>query len=291
MKKKENFTIKIGIIIAVLLSICVMPANAWWNDNYWDDYYGDDLSWENYLDDCVVTGYYDGGNDDNWWDDDWWSNNNDDDWGGGYSDDSFDDPYDDYTPSNNGDNNSGNGNGNNTNNPDTPGPYHPDPNDKMAKPNIPTTMEPQTPNTCVTSIMVFLNHLFGDNIKEGDILSYAAKNLNAWVLYTGVPDDKIIPLVTNYFNITTFDDYKTAIDNGNFVMTDILVGSHTEMFNGEEVTINDGHNVLIVGYDDDNPENLIYMDPQTGTLQIENKDYFDGDYNNGGYNIVITSKK
>lgn len=52
-----------------------------------------------------------------------------------------------------------------------PQEYKPDKKDKLVKDKIPMKMEKQFPNACVTSIMEYINHLFGGDINEGKYIS------------------------------------------------------------------------------------------------------------------------
>ncbi|GHT17679.1 hypothetical protein FACS189429_2280 [Bacteroidia bacterium] len=261
------------------------PVWAYGLDNNWDDWYGDN-NIDNLieLDEVVCTP-----EDDTTYHSDWWDSE-DDDWGdydGGWEDD---DDGSDY--------NAGWGAGDDTsssNNNQNPPPaeddgkpknYVPDPNDKMAKTDIPATMETQIKNTCVPAIMGFVNHLLGGNTNYGEYLMYYFQQYNVWIPSSEVTLTNLNAFVSHFFETTTFTDYKTAIDNGNVVMTDILVGTYTETTDGKEITVYDTHNVLVIGYDDDNPNNIIYMDSETGTLQEASVNYFRADYN-----IVITNNK
>lgn len=146
--------------------------------------------------------------------------------------------------------------------------------DSLAKKNLPRTMHKQFPNACVTSIMEYVdNKVFGGSANEGKyILGYLQK-YKGDVLNNGVSLKNIESFVKDYFETESFENYKTAIKNGNVVMTDIV-----SPLTG---TI---HNILILGYQVNG--NLIYMDPEEGMLKTMR-----GSYVGVHYNIVITGNK
>ena len=144
------------------------------------------------------------------------------------------------------------------------------PGDKLFKNNFTQTMFKQLPNTCVTSIMEYINHqLCGGNINEGTYqLSYLQMTGND-VNITGVSLNNIGPLTNVFFNTATSGSVISILNNGGVVMTDIpsIIGGST-------------HNVLIVGYNS-NDGTFIYMDPEFGYLKTASVDDFKFDYTYG----------
>jgi len=152
--------------------------------------------------------------------------------------------------------------------------YEPTAGDKLFKDNFTQTMYTQMPNTCVTSIMEYVNHLFGGNLNEGVFwIKYAQLTKNDAfpdgknVINSGVDLDKVESLVSTYFNlVNNGDNIITILNNGGVVMTDTpsTIGGSS-------------HNVLIVGYN--NTEGvLIYMDPECGYLKEAGPNEFSWHY-------------
>ena len=135
--------------------------------------------------------------------------------------------------------------------------YTPNSNDKMAKPDLKKTMPKQLPNTCVTSIMDYIDDNFCGNLSnEGDYTTDYANWKNVHVFRDGVDIGDIAEFVNRHFNTKEFNSFKEAIDNGYVILTCI-----------KSLVDNSVHNVLIIGYRDDNSGIYIYMDPEKGTLQ------------------------
>jgi hypothetical protein len=116
-------------------------------------------------------------------------------------------------------------------------------------------MPTQIPNTCVTSIMEYINHtLCGGNVNEGVYIQGYYASYGGNVLTDGVVTTNITSFVNNYFSTATFTGYANAINSGSIVMTNIASSIP-----------NSSHNVAVVGYHPDG--SLIYMDPELGSLQ------------------------
>lgn len=162
--------------------------------------------------------------------------------------------YDDYYPG-----------GNNPVEDKKPQEYKLDAKDKLVKDKIPMKMIKQLPNTCVTSIMEYVNHLFGGKINEGEYMADYWKTFGDLVTNKGVSIDNIDSFTNRHFDTSPFDSFQKSIDKGEVVMTDIPSDQENSV-----------HNVVVVGYTDDG--NLIYMDPEKGALQEGNPSYISGDY-------------
>ncbi len=162
--------------------------------------------------------------------------------------------YDDYYPG-----------GNNPVEDKKPQEYKLDAKDKLVKDKIPMKMIKQLPNTCVTSIMEYINHLFGGKVNEGEYMADYWKTFGDLVTNKGVSIDNIDSFTNRHFDTSPFDSFQKSIDKGEVVMTDIPSDQENSV-----------HNVVVVGYTDDG--NLIYMDPEKGALQEGNPSYISGDY-------------
>lgn len=162
--------------------------------------------------------------------------------------------YDDYYPGNN-----------NPVEDKKPQEYKPDAKDKLVKDKVPMKMIKQLPNTCVTSIMEYINHLFGGKANEGEYMADYWKTFGDLVINKGVSIDNIDSFTNRHFDTSPFDSFQKSIDKGEVVMTDIPSDQKSSV-----------HNVVVVGYTDDG--NLIYMDPEKGALQEGNPSYISGDY-------------
>ena len=82
-----------------------------------------------------------------------------------------------------------------------------------------------------------------------------------------------ITLLSVIIAITTFSDYKTVINKGYVIMTDI-----------PSSIPNSTHNIIIVGYKANG--DLIYMNPEKGYCYSVNQSYI-----KGSYKIVIKGVK
>jgi RHS repeat-associated protein len=147
--------------------------------------------------------------------------------------------------------------------------------DVFFKSNVPTSMNPQLGNTCVTSIMSYTNKLFGGDKSVNDFnddykMSYHGRDAKTG----GVLTSDVASFTSDEFNTTEFKGFINAINNFNPVMTDIPSSGKTS------------HNVLIVGYNSSNND-LIYMDPLTANL-METSDDLIFDCN---YSVQLTGNK
>lgn len=124
--------------------------------------------------------------------------------------------------------------------------------DILCNPNLSSTMSPQLPNTCVTSIMEYINNSFcGGSNNEGVYILDYLQTYEGLVNVDGVDPDDIPSFVDRHFNTTSFSGFQDAIDNGRIVMTDTF----------SDIP-NSTHNVAVVGYHSNGI--LIYMDPEMG---------------------------
>ena len=122
----------------------------------------------------------------------------------------------------------------------------------LAKDNLPATMLPQLPNTCVTSIMQYIdNNVFNGNADEGDYLLYYWQTFHENIVTDGVDLDDIEPFVSHFFNLGKFSTFQSSINDGFVVMTDMW----------SQIS-NSAHNILVLGYQPS--DELIYMDPEKG---------------------------
>ena len=100
----------------------------------------------------------------------------------------------------------------------------------------------------------FEERIYAENymLSQSGMQLYKIGSIND-VLITGVSSANVPGFVSNYFNTAPFTSYKSAIDNGYVVLTDIPTGqSYT-------------HCVTIVGYHPNG--DLVYMDPELGVLR------------------------
>ena len=99
-------------------------------------------------------------------------------------------------------------------------------------------MKKQLPNTCVTSSMEYINNnIFGDDANQGEYDLYALQMFKINIYKDGIVGfDQVKELVSNFFDTTTFSDYKTVINKGYVIMTDI-----------PSSIPNSTHNIIIVG--------------------------------------------
>lgn len=133
-----------------------------------------------------------------------------------------------------------------------PSKYESSEGDVFARKKIPPTMKKQLPNTCVTSSMEYINRIFGGNVNEGKYIQsyYSMSRQNA--LLDGIAFNHVYPFVNQHFHTKLGLDYKTSIDRGMVVMTDL--------FNKDSI-----HAVVVVGYNT-SKNTYIYMDPEKGYL-------------------------
>jgi len=139
------------------------------------------------------------------------------------------------------------------------GAYTPSVVDKMAKANLPTTMDPQLPNSCVTAIMEYMNNkVWNGNINEGVYIQAYMQMTGKNPILNGINMNYLGQFIMQFFHTAGFNSIKAVIDSGGVVMTDIpssIAGS--------------SHNVLIVGYQPNG--NYICMDPEKGYMTSVNK--------------------
>ncbi|CAD0002241.1 hypothetical protein [Flavobacterium salmonis] len=132
-------------------------------------------------------------------------------------------------------------------------PYVALPNDKLAKPNIPTTIIKQVLNTCVSSGMEYLAQIYGKTVDRKTFEDYYHKQFGVFLILYGVDYSKMTAFANNFFETTAFVGVTQAIDAGNFMMTNLDVGNNVY------------HNVVIVGYHPNG--DYIYLDPFYGNLR------------------------
>ncbi|OUO21455.1 hypothetical protein [Bacteroides sp. An322] len=157
----------------------------------------------------------------------------------------------------------------------TPVKYKAETGDKLVKKNLKVTMNKQLPNTCVTSSMEYINNnIFGGDANQGEYDLYALQTFKINIYKDGIVGfDQVKELVSNFFDTTTFSDYKTVINKGYVIMTDI-----------PSSILNSTHNIIIVGYKANG--DLIYMNPEKGYCYSVNQSYI-----KGSYKIVIKGVK
>ena len=128
-------------------------------------------------------------------------------------------------------------------------------------------MNKQLPNTCVTSSMEYINNnIFGGDANQGEYDLYALQTFKINIYKDGIVGfDQVKELVSNFFDTTTFSDYKTVINKGYVIMTDI-----------PSSIPNSTHNIIIVGYKANG--DLIYMNPEKGYCYSVNQSYIKGSY-------------
>ena len=152
--------------------------------------------------------------------------------------------------------------------------YSPRADDKFARKNLPQTMDKQVQNTCVTSIMEYIdNKVFNGSRNEGEFILYSLQELEEDVLNDGVSLGRINDLVKHFFRTREFISYKDAIDRKKVVMTDV-----------PSTISSSSHNCVIIGYQSDGK--YIYMDPEKGELYVADESYF-----LENYKIVIAGIK
>lgn len=139
----------------------------------------------------------------------------------------------------------------------------------LQKKDLPQTMEAQSPNLCVTSIMAYAyNKVFGGNKDEGEFILYYWNTYNENPMYEGVSLEHIGSFVNTFFKVESALtlSYTQTIDNGYVAMTDIPSNIQ-----------NSRHNILALGYQ--LLMNLsIYMDPEKGEWYCVSPTYFCDDY-------------
>ena len=181
-------------------------------------------------------------------------------------DDGYNDDY--WYGGSNDENNSGGGYiGSNPNppgsetNPDAPKKYVPSDTDKLAKKDLPLTMEKQFPNHCVTTIMEYINNkVFNGKKNEGDyLLDYHKQIKKNFVIgsFAGVDPKELGTFITNNFTVPGTYTVETAISKEWVVFGTIPAGSENVL-----------HAVVIVGYIG---SDYIYMDPAEGKMQTNKK--------------------
>lgn len=203
--------------------------DSWWDDDDYDDSWDDwdswdddddDVAWDEELPDLVVTPDedYDWGLDDDWWQNDQWDDDN-------YDDSDYDDPQGEWG----GDGDSGIGDHQNDKNVSEKGksePYKIKDTDKVVD-NLPDTWKRQNTNmNCVSTALEFVSRiLFGEGCFDRSLFENKYKEMFGKDLTVkGVDSDKLFDLVKVYFtaeNVTGYDEYKEAIENGAPVMSTV----------------------------------------------------------------------
>lgn len=134
-------------------------------------------------------------------------------------------------------------------------PYTFQAGDKFSKPNLSTQIPSQILNTCVTSMLEYVNHQFcGGSINEGVYITDYLDTYGGFVFTEGVSTININGFIQRHFNTEEFNSFTNAIDSGYIVMAD----TYSDILNST-------HNVAVLGYHPDGK--LIYMDPATGSLR------------------------
>lgn len=214
-------------------------GDDWWNE----DNYDDDYAWDIDLPDVIITP-----DDDDSWDesdDDWWRTDDaddDDSWDGGNDDWWDDDSWNDDSGMSSNKNNEIKGNDDKKNN------YSLKESDKLSVNlkilNKQIGFKQGTNNTCVCSGLEFVAKVLGNNqLTESKVLEklVTTQGLGALLgqfqnVQTLADDLARIANDAGFRSTSYISDIKTAIDNGELVMTTIPVAS------------GGNHDVIIVGY-------------------------------------------
>lgn len=238
------------LIIVISLSLPI-HSYACWDDDMDDDDEGwynnndddDDYAWDIDLPDVIITP-----DDDDSWDesdDDWWRTDygdDDDSWDGGNDDWWDDDSWNDDSGMSSNKNNEIKGNDDKKNN------YSLKESDKLSVNlkilNKQIGFKQGTNNTCVCSGLEFVAKVLGNNqLTESKVLEklVATQGLGALLgqfqnVQTLADDLARIANDAGFRSTSYISDIKTAIDNGELVMTTIPVAS------------GGNHDVIIVGY-------------------------------------------
>lgn len=238
------------LIIVISLSLPI-HSYACWDDDMDDDDEGwynnndddDDYAWDIDLPDVIITP-----DDDDSWDesdDDWWrtdDSDDDDSWDGGNDDWWDDDSWNDDSGMSSNKNNEIKGNDDKKNN------YSLKESDKLSVNlkilNKQIGFKQGTNNTCVCSGLEFVAKVLGNNqLTESKVLEklVATQGLGALLgqfqnVQTLADDLARIANDAGFRSTSYISDIKTAIDNGELVMTTIPVAS------------GGNHDVIIVGY-------------------------------------------
>lgn len=238
------------LIIVISLSLPI-HSYACWDDDMDDDDEGwynnndddDDYAWDIDLPDVIITA-----DDDDSWDesdDDWWrtdDSDDDDSWDGGNDDWWDDDSWNDDSGMSSNKNNEIKGNDDKKNN------YSLKESDKLSVNlkilNKQIGFKQGTNNTCVCSGLEFVAKVLGNNqLTESKVLEklVATQGLGALLgqfqnVQTLADDLARIANDAGFRSTSYISDIKTAIDNGELVMTTIPVAS------------GGNHDVIIVGY-------------------------------------------
>ena len=159
--------------------------------------------------------------------------------------------------------------------------------DILLEPIFPRTMIPQTTvNRCVPAIISFLDRLLGGSVTEQDVVdyyntkyAYDSKTNNYYYLDNsgGMPNNKISAVVLHYFNCDYKTDYRAALEDCFYVLTNF------------KTSTGDYHEVLIFGCDNDG--NVIYMDPAAGMTYRVGAGYFFSGNDNGRVTIYVGGKR
>ena len=131
----------------------------------------------------------------------------------------------------------------------------------------------QKGNTCVPTIMEYILKNNGSKLDRDDIIKFYENQLSEnghkyKVHRDGVPANAVPAGVVSFFGSDAIAgsqyggdppyDYKSAIDRGNVVMTNVFME-----VDGNKI----GHNILIVGYTEEG--NYIYIDPNYSDKEFE----------------------
>ena len=138
--------------------------------------------------------------------------------------------------------------------------------DKIVVGKLPATMPKQVGYTCVTSIMSYIEQIFGGG--EYDIDKYNNAYLHEFgkvVILSGVDYEDLNKFVNTHFITSPFIGLEEAIDAGNVIMTDVPSNMPDAR-----------HNVVVIGYHTNG--DYIYMDPEAGCWKEAPESFFSGDY-------------
>lgn len=86
--------------------------------------------------------------------------------------------------------------------------------DKIVVGKLPATMDKQLFNTCVTSIMSYIEQLFGGEYNPGTYLQAYLQEFGIWATEKGVALTNLSKFVNTHFIVSPFTGFQEAIDVG-----------------------------------------------------------------------------
>jgi uncharacterized repeat protein (TIGR02543 family) len=138
-------------------------------------------------------------------------------------------------------------------------PYSARSDDKFFKTVFDTIMEKQMPNSCATTVMVYISKLLcNKTVDENKYIKRYNRKYKKWAIIDGVESDNLPSFLSQYFVLGSFTSYSAAIDAGKVVFATVPASGG-------------GHAVLVVGYGADG--SLLYMDPTESSLMRSDSDF------------------